>query len=114
MGVRRGEIYFVDLGEVRHDFGAISNKEPTKVRPVVVLSINQVNDLADTTLVLVSVVPGTSGSNVPRDYPTQIRVPPSASGLKNETVFRAFQIRSVDSRRLGPRRSGFLQSPYLE
>jgi mRNA interferase MazF len=65
-------------------------------------------------MILVSVVPGTSGSNVPSDYPTQIRVPAGVSGLRNETVFRAFQITSLDSRRFDARPAGRLPGVYLE
>jgi mRNA interferase MazF len=47
----------------------------------------------------VTVVVGTKGSNIKRDYPTNIRVSPNDSRLLIETVFLCFQIRSVDTNR---------------
>jgi mRNA-degrading endonuclease toxin of MazEF toxin-antitoxin module len=36
------------------------------------------------------------GENMPRDYPTNVRVAPADGGLPMETVFLCFQIRSLD------------------
>ncbi|MEH2289482.1 type II toxin-antitoxin system PemK/MazF family toxin [Nostoc sp.] len=44
-------------------------------------------------------VVGTKGTNIKRDYPTNIRVSTSDSGLSIETVFLCFQIRSLDPNR---------------
>ena len=46
-----------------------------------------------------TVVVGTKGENVPRDYPTNVQVPPEESGLPMETVFLGFQILSLDPKR---------------
>ncbi|WP_255348322.1 type II toxin-antitoxin system PemK/MazF family toxin [Calothrix sp. PCC 7507] len=46
-----------------------------------------------------TVVVGTKGTNIKRDYPTNVRVSPSDSGLIIETVFLCFQIRSLDPNR---------------
>ncbi len=43
-----------------------------------------------------TVVVATKGTNIKRDYPTNIRVSPGDSGLRLETVFLCFQIRSLD------------------
>lgn len=48
---------------------------------------------------VVTVVAGTNAANVPRDYPTNIRVSASESGLPKDTVFLCFQLRSLDSSR---------------
>ncbi len=81
MQIRQGDIYFIDFGPVR-------NREPAFDHPMAVVSVNQINALAEAgTIVLVTVVPGMSGKNVSRDYPTQVPVPPAHSGLTNETVF---------------------------
>ncbi|WP_392535148.1 type II toxin-antitoxin system PemK/MazF family toxin [Nostoc sp. C117] len=48
---------------------------------------------------VVTVVVGTKGTNIKYDYPTNIRVSPSDSGLRLETVFLCFQIRSLDQNR---------------
>jgi mRNA interferase MazF len=48
---------------------------------------------------VVTVVVGTKGENIQRDYPTNVRVSLAQSGLPIETVFLCFQIRSLDPRR---------------
>jgi mRNA interferase MazF len=60
-----------------------------------VLSIDEINQLP----LVVTVVVGTKGTNIKRDYPTNVRVSPSDSGLSIETVFLCFQIRSLDANR---------------
>lgn len=85
MAVRRGDIYFVDLSPVR-------GREQEGRRPVLVLSIDAINRLP----LVVTVVVGTKGGNVSRDYPTNVRISAEESGLPVETVFLCFQIRSLD------------------
>jgi mRNA interferase MazF len=88
MPVQRGEIYFVNLNPVQ-------GREQAGNRPVVVLSIDSINKLP----LVVTVVVGTKGENVSRDYPTNVRVSPAESGLSVETVFLCFQVRSLDPKR---------------
>jgi mRNA interferase MazF len=77
---------------------------------VVVLSIDAINRLP----LVVTVVVGTNGANVPRDYPTNVRVAPTDSGLPIETVFLGFQIRSLDASRFPGTRAGTLRGHVLE
>ena len=92
MAIQRGEVYFVNLNPVQ-------GREQAGRRPVVVLSINAINRLP----LVVTVVVGTKGENVLRDYPTNVRVSAAESGLPMETVFLCFQLRSLDPSRLaGP------------
>jgi mRNA interferase MazF len=92
MSVQRGEIYFVDLNPVQ-------GREQAGRRPVLVLSADAINRLP----LVVTVVVGTKGGNLPRDYSTNVRVPAADSGLPMETVFLGFQLRSLDPGRfLGP------------
>ena len=63
MEVRRGEVYWVDFGEIR-------DKEMADEHPAVVISINRLNDLR----FLIVVVPGTSASKLRGEYPTDVRV----------------------------------------
>ena len=95
MAVKRGEIYFVDLNPAK-------GKEQTGTRPVLILSIDAINKLP----LVVTVVVGTEGKNITHDYPTNVRVPPSESGLPMETVFLCFQIRSIDSARFPKQYAG--------
>src|SRR5262245_32216195 len=102
MAIRRGEIYFVDLDPVK-------GREQAGTRPVLVLTDDAINQLP----LVVTVVIGTKGQNVPRDYSTNVRVPPQESGLPIETVFLGFQIRSLDPRRFPSAPSGRLSAGYL-
>lgn len=88
MAIRRGEIYFVDLNPV-------VGREMRGRRPVLVLSTDHINQLP----LVVTVVIGTSGDNVPRDYPTNVRLSAAETGLPRETVFLGFQVRSLDPSR---------------
>lgn len=88
MSIQRGDIYFVNLNPVQ-------GREQAGQRPVLVLSIDEINRLP----LVVTVVVGTKGENIQRDYPTNVRLSPAESGLQIETVFLCFQIRSLDPRR---------------
>jgi mRNA interferase MazF len=88
MPIQRGDIYFVNLNPVQ-------GREQAGQRPVVVLSIDAINRLP----LVVTVVVGTKGDNVARDYPTNVRLAPVDSGLPMETVFLGFQVRSLDPKR---------------
>lgn len=93
MNLQRSEIYFVNLNPVE-------GREQAGKRPVLILSSNRINCLP----LVVTVVVGTKGTNIRKDYPTNVRVSPSDSGLPIETVFLCFQIRSLDPKR-------FLEQP---
>ncbi len=103
MSVQRGEIYFVNLNPVQ-------GREQAGQRPVLVLSIDAINRLP----LVVTVVVGTKGVNVPRDYPTNVRVVAADSGLPMETVFLCFQLRSLDPHRFPPAPAGKVNGHVLE
>lgn len=103
MTIQRGDIYFVNLNPVH-------GREQAGQRPVVVLSIDAINRLP----LVVTVVVGTKGANMPREYSTNVRVAPADSGLPIETVFLGFQIRSLDANRFPTARAGRLSGPVLE
>ena len=88
MGIRRGKIYFVNLSPVK-------GHEQAGRRPVLVLSVDEINNLP----LVVTVVVGTKGENITQDYPTNVRVSPEDSGLPLETLFLCSQIRSIDKKR---------------
>src|ERR1051325_8820083 len=92
MAIHRGDVYFVDLNPVQ-------GREQSGRRPVLVLFSDSIKRLP----LVVTVVVGTKGENLTRDYPTNVRVSTSESGLPFETVFLCFQLRSLDpSRFVGP------------
>lgn len=102
MNIERGEIYFVNLNPIQ-------GKEQAGTRPVLVLSINALNQLP----LVITVVVGTKGENIHRDFPTNVRVLPAESGLLLETVFLCFQIRSLDQSRFTSLAAGKLSSEKM-
>jgi mRNA interferase MazF len=78
-------------------------------RPVLVLSIDAFNDAP----LVVTVVVGTSGSRVTRDYPSNVRVSPAESGLGEETVFLCFQLRSLAHARFPAHPTGAIGAAKL-
>jgi mRNA interferase MazF len=70
MNIQRGQIYFVNLNPAQ-------GREQSGQRPVLVISINEINTLP----LVVTVVVGTKGSNIHQNYPTNVRVTPEDSGL---------------------------------
>jgi mRNA interferase MazF len=100
--VQRGEIYFVNLNPVQ-------GREQSGTRPVLVLSIDAINQLP----LVVTVVVGTKGTNISRDYFTNVRVPTAESGLPMETVFLCFQIRALDPSRFPNNAAGRLSASTL-
>jgi mRNA interferase MazF len=79
MPIERGEIYFVNLSPV-------TGREQAGNRPVLVVSIDAINRLP----LVVTVLVGTKGENLLRDYPTNIRVSPAESGLRWKRFFCVF------------------------
>lgn len=103
MSVQRGDIFFVDLNPSQ-------GREQAGQRPVLVLSIDAINRLP----LVVTVVVGSKGANIARDYPTNVRVAAADSGLPLETVFLCFQLRSLDVSRFPSAPSGKVSGPVLE
>ena len=104
MNIQRSQIYFVNLNPTQ-------GREQAGERPVLVLSIDAINRQP----LVVTVIVGTKGANVRRDYPTNVRVPAEESGLPMETVFLGFQVRSLDAKRFPATPAGQLsQTKILE
>ena len=83
--INRGQIYFANLNPTQ-------GKEQVGYRPVLVVSSDAINRQP----LVVTVVVGTDARNLPRDYPTNVRVTAKEAGLPMDTVFLCFQIRSID------------------
>ena len=103
MAIQRGDIHFVNLNPVQ-------GREQAGRRPVLVLSVDAINRLP----LVVTVVVGTKGENVSRNYPSNVRVSAADSGLPMETVFLCFQIRSLDPARFVGEPAGRLSGAMLE
>ncbi len=102
MAIRRGDIYFVNLDPTQ-------GHEQAGRRTVLVLSIDALNDLP----LVVTVVVGTRGSHIRRDYPSNVRVEPADSGLPEQTVFLCFQLRSLAHSRFISPPAGMLSPARL-
>ena len=90
--ISRGQIYFASLDPIQ-------GREQAGRRPVLVISSDAINRQP----LVVAVIVGTDAANIKREYPTNIRVTAVESGLPRDTVFLAFQLRSLDhSRFAGP------------
>ncbi|MFI5362899.1 MAG: type II toxin-antitoxin system PemK/MazF family toxin [Elusimicrobiota bacterium] len=87
-GIRRGQIYFVDLNPTK-------GREQAGRRPVLIVSDDAINRQP----LVAAVVVGTDSANVAKDYPVNVRVRAAESGLSKDTVFLCFRIRSLDHRR---------------
>ncbi len=103
MNIQRGQIYFVDLNPVK-------GREQSGKRPVLILSIDDINTLP----LVVTVIVGSKGENIRQNYPTNVRVMPEESGLPLETVFLCFQIRSLDSNRFPTEPVGKLSADKMQ
>jgi mRNA interferase MazF len=103
MIIQRGEIYFVNLNPVQ-------GREQAGNRPVLVLSIDSINKLP----LVITVVVGTKGEHISRNYPTNVRVSTAESGLLMETVFLCFQVRSLDPKRFPANPAGKLSDQTMK
>lgn len=63
---------------------------------------------------VVTVVVGTKGERVTRDYPVNVRISAKDSGLLEETVFLCFQLRSLDPQRFPGAPAGRLSGAALK
>jgi mRNA interferase MazF len=101
--MRRGEIYFVDLNPV-------IGREQGGRRPALVFSIDAINRVP----LVVTVIPGTDGANITRDFLTNVRVPAAESGLPMETVFLCFQMCALDHSRFPLHPAGRLSAARMQ
>jgi mRNA interferase MazF len=101
--IRRGQIHFASLDPVR-------GRQQAGRRPVLVVSSDAINRLP----LVVTVVVGTDGANIARDYPLNVRVTSAESGLPRDTVFLCFQVRSLDRSRLVTPQVGALPSVRMD
>lgn len=85
------------------DLEPTRGREQAGRRPVLVVSSDAINRQP----LVVTVVVGTTGDHLARDYPTNVRVREGEGGLERETVFLCFQVGSLDPGRL-EHRAGML------
>lgn len=102
MSIQRGQIYFVNLNPVK-------GREQSGQRPALVISTDRINELP----LVVTVIVGTKGANLSRDYSTNVRVSIEESGLPLETVFLGFQVRSLDASRFSQKPAGVISNSKM-
>ena len=109
MAVKPGEIYWASLDPVfGREMGGF------KMRPVLVVSNEDVNDRTQ----LVIVVPGTSVKDGHRDHPNSVTVDPHrdlkpARCLSAATSFQCHQIRAIAQGRLTSKPTGLISNDKL-
>lgn len=94
MHIERGQVFMLFLDPAfGHEIGGY------KVRPVVVVSIDELTRRG----FVVGVVPGTSANGRTATASAALVKPTANNGLRNDTLFQAHQIRSIDQGRfVGP------------
>jgi mRNA interferase MazF len=106
MDVFRGEIYAVYLDPVfGHELGGY------KLRPVLVLSVNDINKKPLT----ITVVPGTSANDKQPTFKNVVLIAATAqNGLDRDTIFLFHQVRALDKGRFTARRFGQLSGNEMK
>ena len=104
---RRGELYYVDLDpSTGREIGGGLHKH----RPVIVLSINDINNKP----LVVTVVPGTSAGDKPQQFRNVAVIQPTTgNGLKRATIFLGHQMRAIDHSRFTSGAIGRLSTTEL-
>lgn len=104
MSILRGEVYFVEMGPTR------GKELDTKRRPVVVMSINSINEKP----LVVTVIPATTHKAGKPVFKNQVRVDPSSeNGLLYATLFECTQIKALDHGRFDRDPAGHLSTAHL-
>lgn len=98
--IKRGEIYWANLDPT---IGA----EIQKTRPVLVVS----NDINNKYSPLVTVLP--ISSNVKRFYPYEVLVAKGVGGLKNNSIIKANQVKTIDKKRINGQLIGFIDDSSI-
>lgn len=85
--MKRGEIYFADLDPTIGD-------EIQKIRPVLIISNNANNNVANT----ITIIPITS--NITKVYPFEVLIHAKESGLMKDSKAQCHQIRTISKSRV--------------
>jgi mRNA interferase MazF len=89
--MKRGEVYFADLDPTASD-------EIKKIRPVLIISNNANNNVANT----VTIIPMTS--NVKKVYPFEVLITASESGLTKTSKAQCHQVRTISKNRISTKK----------
>jgi mRNA interferase MazF len=100
--IRRGEIYWADLGPP-------AASAPAKVRPVLIIQSNSYNRSLLATVIVALITSNTASA----DHPGNVFVPSAASGLSKDSVVNVTGIATLDRSILGSR-AGSLPKRILD
>lgn len=92
--MKRGEIYFADLGASATASAATIGEENRKVRPVLIVS-NDANNAAASVLTVVPIT-----SDVAKVYPFEVLLEIEGSGLKKRAKVQCNLVRTVAKARM--------------
>jgi len=98
--ISRGEIYYVDLGEVL-------GSEQGGIRPMVVIQNDKGNHFSPT------VIMAAMTSKTKNDIPTHVELDTSGTGLEKFSTVLLEQVRTIDKKRL-QKRAGKLKPECIE
>lgn len=101
--IRRGEVYWVDLGEPR-------GSEPGYRRPVLVVQSNPFNQSRIATVIVAVLTSNLEQARAPGN----VLLPRSATGLPKDSVANVSQILTVDRSELDDHAVSSLPKAYLE
>jgi mRNA interferase MazF len=103
--MRRGDIYFANL--------PVQGSEANKLRPVLIVSNDALNEAVDSLQQgVITVVPLTSSIANVRSY--QVLLPAEVTGLKHDSKAQVEQVRALALQRFVPELKGRLSKKYLE
>jgi len=100
MSIKRGDLFWVDLDPAK-------GSEQAGRRPVLVIQNDTGNEFAPTVIV----APVTTKSFT-KQYPTNVHLPKTTSGLKEDSTVLLSQIRTLDKKRL-EKKIGHLSGNHL-
>jgi mRNA interferase MazF len=85
VSINRGDIYWVD-------FGPVENRAPAKLRPLLIVQVDEISSTA-----IGTVVDGAFTSNVDaQKYRGTVFVPKEISGLSRDSVVRLTELMTID------------------
>lgn len=95
--IKKWEIYFANLNPIQ-------GSEQAGMRPVLILSCDEVNDA----LPICTVVPFTSYKQGKKIYPTQLFIDKNITHLSKDSVLLIHQIRTISKYRLNQKIAGLI------
>jgi len=85
VSINRGDIYWID-------FGPVENKAPAKLRPLLIIQVDEISNTA-----IGTVIGGAITSNLnAQNYRGAVFIPKEVTGLPRDSVVRLTELMTVD------------------